>query len=394
MKDEIILLKDHIINSFAKIEKVKKEIAPLKGEYYVPSYSVNKFYNEFFNRSDSKVLNDMIEELNIEYFDDSWTKWDRAVVYLAGSIGILTDILITQTGLLKPVEKKIKILLQSSSVKELQDKLDNFSNSFRDGESAPIDFQHFEMYGVNSIHEQYSFGHDPLRFIEGILQIMTGNYRGVNKWGNIVVANFGKGVPNLIHAVISYIAHMISDFLNLNSLPYPGSTFLMQFGSEKVRKQLAAAYWGKLYNSRIALYQSLPVLIISIIIHAYAIFDYYTKTKEISLFIGNSTKYQPMLLVSNGMVATSNLTINSVRLLLGQPHVLFKVNWPVIINTVKHSIRYFINEHRKIKENAERIKRLRNSVIEKKVKIKSMENYLKDIEKEFQEFLEKEDFKE
>ncbi len=392
MDDSVNELKNSILDSYSDLEEIRKELHFIKNDKnYKPKYKFNKFFKDFKKRTDDDVLLEIINELNIDYVDEKWQKADWIAVFIAGTIGILCDILITQTKVLKPIDKRIsKFVGESEKVKDFQKRLDDFSSSFRDGKSAPIDFQDFEMHGLKSLHEQYSFGHDPLRFLEGIFQIMSGNYRGVDKFGNIITAQFGQGtgmsISGMLQGIISYIAHMISDFCNKMSLPYPGTTFLMQFGSDKVRSEISAAYRAQLYNSRIFTYQTLPSFLMSIIIHGWAIYDNYTRTQEIKFKIGKSLKYQPMLLVSNTMVVSSNLTINSVRGILGDPHVLFRVNWPVIANTVKHAIKYLMLENKRIKKNGIRIEEMYMDSEINKLKKKTKEEYLASMDEEYEEF--------
>ena len=258
LNDKSFFLKNSIIKGFNDTNDLRKEMHEFKkgDSIYRSKYNFDEYYSSFLSRTDDKVLLDIVRHLNIEYVDETWQKSDWIVVFIAGTVGILLEFLITQTKILKPIDKKISEFMKSNKVNNSKDFLDKFSNSFRNSNSAPIDFQDFRMHGLKSIHEQYSFGHDPLRFIEGIMQIMSGDYRGVDKLGNIVTAKFGEGIPNIFHAVISYVAHMVSDFCNANSLPYPGTTLLMQFGSQETRDSIAAAYRGQLYNSRTFVYQS------------------------------------------------------------------------------------------------------------------------------------------
>jgi len=394
MEKNCLVIKNAVLDGYKNVEELRNEIHLLKGdENFIPKYNIDNFYLNYKNRTDDKVYIDLVRKLNIEYIDETWQKADWIAVFIAGTIGIILDILISQTSILKPLDAKISKFMQSDKVQSFKNVLDKFSNSFRNGSSAPIDYQNFEMLGLKSIHEQYSFGHDPIRFIEGIIQMMTGNYRGVDKFGNIITAQFGKGIPNIFHATISYIAHMVSDFCNSNSLPYPGSTLLMQFGSQETRNSLAAAYRSQLYNSRTFVYQSLPSLFISLIIHGWAIYDSYTQTKKINFMIGNNLKYQPMLLVSNAMVMTSNLGITGTRAILGNPHALFKVNWPVILNTVKHAIKYLMNENKRINSNGKKITQLLNETTTNRLHHKSMEEYFESFDNEYNMFLESNNFK-
>ena len=299
-------------------------------------------FDIYFDEYKKRVNPETIKKLeNIdENEDEKWSDADKIAVFIAGIIGIILDILITQTDILKPLDKKISDAMKSSKVKNFKNVLDKFSNSFRKGKSMPIDFQDFDMYGIKSIHAQYSFGHDPLRFIEGIIQTLNGEYRGIDKIGNIKKSFFGLPVDNIFHAVISYVSHMVSDFCNSHSLPYPGSTFLMEFGSDKTRKDLSTAFRAQLYNSRMFIYQNIPCFFISIILHSWAIYNSYIDNKKINFFAGNEYKYQTMLLASNAMAMATNVTITGIRTLANKNESeLLRLNFPLIGNTIKHSIK-------------------------------------------------------
>lgn len=389
MDDEIKNLRDATIDTQVDIENLRLEMASFKGNTYQPEYNFEELY-KLKNSTDKRSLQKIIKTLDIDYLDESWQKADWIAVFVAGAIGITLDVLITQTKILRPIDNKVKEILASDKVKSFQDMMDKFSNGFRHGNSAPIDFQDFGMHGLKSIHEQYSFGHDPLRFIEGILQMITGKYSGVDKFGNLIQAPFGEGIKNPIQAVISYVAHMVSDMCNQQGLPYPGTTFLMQFGSDKIREDIAAAYRAQLFNTRTFIYQSLPSLFMSMIIHSWAIYDNYTRTGKIKIKIGNDLKYQPMLLVSNAMVMTSNLSINAVRGIVAEgPRVLFRVNYPVILNTLKHSIKYLLNVNKRINMNGKEIQELYERSEKEKLENHSVEEYYDQFDKEYEEFVKK-----
>jgi hypothetical protein len=292
-------------------------------------------------------INGSIKKVENKYLDEyeSLSDIDKIVAYSAGAIGMILDTVITQTDILKPLDKKVAQIMRSKNIKKFQDLLDNFSNSFRSGTPAPIDFQEFKMFGPISTHAQYSFGHDPIRFIEGILQIMSGDYKGVDKFGTIITSSYGDPVFGTIQAIVSYIAHMISDFCNVQSLPYPGSTFLMEFGTDKVRKDLSTAFRSQLYNARTYIYQNIPCFVIDIIIYSYAIYDHYTKRKKIDLLVGNSKKYQTMVLISNAMTSGLNLAISGLRAgVLKDPRAIFRINFPALKNTLVKSVKYIVSD--------------------------------------------------
>jgi hypothetical protein len=293
-------------------------------------------YEKIADKKTFETIRKNISENELE----KWTDADKIVVFVGGIIGMILDTLITQTNILKPLDKYISNKMKSENIIKFKDLLDNYSKSFRKGDCAPIDFQEFEMFGPKSIHAQYSFGHDPLRFVEGILQILSGEYRGVDKFGDIKKSMFGTPVDGIFQAVISYIAHMISDFCNVRSLPYPGTTYLMEWGNDDIRKALSVAFRNQLYNSRVFIYQNLELLVINIIIYGWAIYDTYVRERKINLLAGNMYKYQTMLLASYAMPCGTNITITGIRALITEnPHELFRLNFPVIFNTIGQTLK-------------------------------------------------------
>ena len=375
------------IEQAAEIEELKADFAELQGKTYKPKITFDSFYRKYVEENPNNAMLKAIRQLDIDFVDNSWQKADWIAVFIAGTLGAVIDILITQTRLLKPVDSYIKNVLSSPQIKSFQDTADAFSNSFRNWHSAPIDFQDFEMSGPKFIHEQYSFGHDPIRFLEGIFQIMTGKYGGVDKFGNLVQAPFGEGISNPIQAVISYVAHMVSDMCNQQGLPYPGTTFLMQFGSDATRNKIVAAYRSQLFNARTFIYQSLPALIISLIIHSWAIYDNYVQTNKIKILIGDNIKYQSMLLASNAMVMTTNLTITAVRGYLGDHNAIFRINWPIVLNTIRHAIKFFIMENKRIAKSQKEINELYLDSLSHPIESKTVDDYLKDLNDEYEAWL-------
>lgn len=373
-----------------KVKKLQSDIVNLNNSIAdsiseFPSDYETNLIQRYINVDDCKSIDEtslkILKDLDLKVESDKWSKADYYVVYSAAIIGSILDILITQTDVFKPVDDKIKELLKSDDIKGIQKKLDKWSNDFRNGGSAPIDFMGFDMAGRKSIHEQYSFGHDPLRFIEGIREFLTGNFRGIDKYGTLIDVEFGEAVPNLIQAILSYIAHMLSDLLNAQGIPYPGTTFLMQFGSDKVREDIAAAYRSGKFNFRTSVYQSLPTLIVSLIIHSYSIYNNYAQGKKKWLILGGEPKTQSMLLVANLIISSQNIAINSVRGVLGDAHALFRVNYPQIANTLKHVLIYMINEKKKLNKIKEKIDSIEDNVKSRELNLST------DLDDEFENFL-------
>ena len=98
-------------------------------------------------------------------------------------------------------------------------------------------------------------------------------------------------------------------------------------------------------------------------------------------------KYQPMLLVSNAMVMTANLSINAVRGIVAEgPRVLFRVDYPVIANTVKHSIKYLLNVNKRINMTGKEIQELYERSEREKLENHSIDEYSSQFDKEYEEF--------
>ena len=97
-----------------------------------------------------------------------------------------------------------------------------------------------------------------------------------------------------------------------------------------------------------------------------------------------------MLLVSNAMVMTSNLSINAVRGIVAEgPRVLFRVNYTVILNTLKHSIKYLLNVNKRINMNGKEIQELYERSEKEKLENHSVEEYYDQFDKEYEEFVKK-----
>lgn len=59
-------------------------------------------------------------------------------------------------------------------------------------------------------------------------------------------------------------------------------------------------------------------------------------------------------LTSTGIMV-QNLTIVSVRGLFGDPHALYRVNYPVILNTLRHFLKDLYREHRRVTNLSKKI---------------------------------------
>jgi hypothetical protein len=247
--------------------------------------------------------------------------------------------------------------------------METFSSGLLGG-SAPIDFQDFAMAGARSIHEVYSTGHDPLRFIEGISQFLTGQFVGFDRYGKPITAVFGATAGNPAVAIAAFAAHMIADFCNANSLPYPGATLLAQFGSQETRDHVAAAYRGQLWNARTFAFQSMAPLCAEIIVRIYAAMRAYERAarpmprtaqpmpparcvgQAVSAFFGgvDGERTRRMLLISHAVIAGQNILVSGARVALGEPHAIFRLNLPVIMAAARYAVPEVLAQLRRSRE--------------------------------------------
>ena len=85
---------------------------------------------------------------------------------------------------------------------------------------------------------------------------------------------------------------------------------------------------------------------------------------------------------------TSNLSINVVRGIVAEgPKVLFRVNYPVITNTIKHSIKYLLNVNKRINMNGKEIQELYERSKKEKTEQHSVEEYFAQFDTEYKEFI-------
>jgi hypothetical protein len=212
---------------------------------------------------------------------------------------------------------------------------------------APIDFQDFQMHGLKSIHEIYSFGHDPLRFINGITQMMSGEFIGVDRYGNPLKAAFGLPQPDPFLATLSWLAHIMGDFCNSTSTPYPGATFLMEFGNAETRTHMTAAYRAG-WNSRSFVYQGLAFTLVEAVLWGNELFKNYDRCRKISFEVEDRRKFTEMRLVAHSMVTGQNLIVNGLRAYFGDSRALIRVNFPSVMFTLKTAVNLLIENQKEM----------------------------------------------
>lgn len=289
---------------------------------------------------------------------EKWEKADFIAVFIAASIGSLVDIILS--------DRNNKFTGKNSDFSNWLDKFHKHDSG------APIDYQGKGFGG--GYHRGLSKGHDILRFIEGIMMFKNGQFEGIRYVDGVAkkvvssVNQYGNPYEQLgwIEAILKYTQHMFADMLSTNSLPFPGSSFIVECSNRELRK-LAATMYHNGFNIKNVMTQSLSTIIIEVIVRVYfsiksvqnskesfEISDGYLNYETIKTFIkpNSKEKLYEMLLMSHSIVSAIN--IGKV--------VIKKSPWEINVTEIISVVRYSIPVvNGLINRNSEHAKLMRNS---------------------------------
>lgn len=304
-------------------------------------------------------LNEIEKELNRPLpRREKWEKGDFIAVFIAASIGSLIDIILS--------DRNNKFTGKDSAFSE-------WLNQFHkhDG-GGPIDYQGKGFGG--GYHRGLSKGHDILRFIEAIIMFKNGQFEGIKYIDGVahkVVSSVNQyGNPyeqlSLIEAIIKYAQHMFADLFSTCSLPFPGSSFLVESSNRNLRK-LAATMYQNGFNIKNIMIQSLSTIVVEVILRIYfgiksvqkykeefEVNEDYSNLEAVKEFIKPSSKEKlnEMLLMAHSIVTAIN--IGKV--------VIKKSPWEINIIEIISIIRYAIPVvNGVISRNSEYSKLIRNA---------------------------------
>jgi hypothetical protein len=292
---------------------------------------------------------------------EKWEKADFVAVFIAASIGSLVDLILS--------DRTNKFTGKGSAVSEWLNQMHQ-----HDG-GGPIDYQGKGFGG--GFHRELSKGHDVLRFIEAIIMFKNGQFEGIryiNGVAHKVVSSVNQyGLPyeqlGWIEAILKYAQHMFADLFSTCSLPFPGSSFLVECSNRDLRK-LAATMYQDGFNLKNIMIQSLSTIIVEVIIRIYfgikSVQSYkseyelnedYSNFTAIKEFIRPSykDKLYEMLLLAHSIVTAVN--VGKV--------IIKKSPWELNITEIISVIRYSIpvvngvierhSEYSKLIRNADEI---------------------------------------
>lgn len=317
---------------------------------------------------------------------EKWTKNDYIAVFIAASIGSLVDLILSDRE--NPFTGK-------------ESQFSKWLDQFHKHEGgAPIDYQGKGFGG--GYHRGLSKGHDILRFIEAIIMFKNGQFEGIryiNGTAHKVISSVNQyGNPyeqlGLIEAILKYAKHMFGDLFSTCSLPFPGSSFLVESSNRDLRK-LAANMYQNGFNLKNIMTQSLSTIMVEVILRIYfgvksvqsykaefELDDDYSNFSAIKEFIKPSSKDKlyEMLLLSHAIVTAVN--IGKV--------VIKKSPWELNVTEIMSVIRYVIpvvnsaiernSEYSKIMRNADEIhekwEQLKKSQLENNLKFEFISSEL------------------
>lgn len=200
-----------------------------------------------------------------------WDKWDLLVAFGAGLAGAATDVLLATPG---------KFVEQSMAERKswLGSWLESVHQKAPSG--AVIDYQGPHFGGPH--HRGLTTGHDLLRPLEGIRQFMDGVFRGsyyqegVRHVVETAVNQYGKPYAPMgwEAAAIAWVVHNVCDFFSSKSLPIPGTSWISELPSRKLRVFVQRDLYQNGIHLRHLTLQTLAPLVVEVGVRAYIALRY------------------------------------------------------------------------------------------------------------------------
>lgn len=312
-------------------------------------------YHDLVSDEELKELeNELNSGLPKEY---KWTKSDYIVMFSAGFIGVLADLILSDRSnpLTGSATKNKKV-----GNSKFSDWLNEFhEKKFKHSGNAPIDYQGKRFGG--GYHRELSKGHDLARFVEGIKMFKEGRFEAityvdgkaikvitnVNQYGN------QYSQMGMIAAIAEYFHHMTADLLSTYSLPFPGSSFLAEGNSRRLRKFAADIYQNG-FNCKNVILQSISTIIVELTVRIYfsimsvkqyaddvEIAEDFSNWEAIKAFIKplNKDKLNEMLLAAHAIVTAVNVGKIVIQCIAYNYTALAQINITEIMSVVRYGIK-------------------------------------------------------
>jgi len=257
-------------------------------------------------------------------------RYDLAMILIAGLTAALVDYLVmgapvTLVGLraFKPEDSPLTAFFHDHSV--------DSDNWLGDLSHASFDQQRNASTGAAiqgltpNTHRDLSLGHDPLlALVAGVKDVMGGDMTTIGRYGQIVVMEGSRApVGDPLQAIVTVIAHLLSDAFTPRGIPAPGWTMLsaLPYGSlgqdgDAISKRAVQMY-AKGYDSRHFLTMSASVVAAEPVLRAYwslrceydpEFAEDARREAEIacSSGVGDHPRYQALAFGAHGVAAAAN----------------------------------------------------------------------------------------
>ena len=245
---------------------------------------------------DAEIDSIAVELKSIDTNTIPWDKGDYIAVFLAGLLGGLADIFVGKPGGYS--EMKIK----NNSFFGIGKYLKEY-----DLKNNPIDKT---IPGAScGDHRLFSYGHDLLRFAQGLRVVLTGKGKlGISPLGGeleiLSIPENYKTPEQLWQGVLVLLLHLFKDFWTARSLPLPGSTWIAKINNSEMPKLLDELTNEHEVNLRQMSGQVISLTTIEIIIRIWLLLKY--KDENFSAKQIDSKRSQ-MLLVGHSVAMLFNV---------------------------------------------------------------------------------------
>jgi len=262
-------------------------------------------------------------------------KWDWIVVGISSLLASLSDLVLGRpSGFKEPHLKNDALFGIGKKINQYEMK------------NNPIDFQDLQSFGGD--HRLYSYGHDLLRFFEGVRQTMIGEYRGISSGisGEVVKQFINYDSISWEKAILINLLHLLKDFCTAKSLPLPGMTILASLHNDKMPK-FAEQLYDNGVNVRTMSAQAISVAVIELTIRVYHFLRLYGQAVDKEL---RDEKLRKMLLLSHSIAATFNI---GKVIVTKNPFLLNTAQFVLILKYVYQAINKQMADFKKRVENKE-----------------------------------------
>lgn len=230
-----------------------------------------------------------------------WSTADLAVVGLAGVTGVVA------AWHEEKIDERVRDLLEPLSETPF------FENLEKAAKNGVIDYQKHGFGGPH--HRARNPAHDVARFVETILQLLKGEFRGIDLGNTARVfrdAEAATPVATVVEAAVLLCRHLLSDVVTPTSLPLPGSSLLDElFGvaGRDLNRLLYQGERGKItgLTLRSGMLHLLPLLCTELLVGVHLRLRAHAERGTWELTGQETALRSEMLLVAHGLTGAASL---------------------------------------------------------------------------------------